>query len=1100
MATTTPAGAAIEAPLHAVSAAQQAMWLHQQLHPDNSLYNVFCSVRIEGRLDAARLERAFAAVITRHDSLRTTFPSRDGLPQPHVAPADDSAAGHSWFQLVDVAEVIDVADLPDCLVDDQVARTVQDWCELPFDLATGPLLRIRLLRLAPQRHLLALCLHHIICDGESLTMLFDEVSALYSAGSTAEADVPALAAQYSDYVAWRRSQADQDHDLDWWKSYLDGVPDVLDVPADRPRPAVRTADGATITFEIPAELAQGVAELARRRRMSQFMVLLAGFSGLVARVSGVDDFVLSVPLTDRPLPEFEPLIGLFVNSLPLRVTVAPGASFADLLGSVRRSVLEVLMHPGVSIDQLVAELQPDRSPGHTPLVQVAFSADLGLFADPRLGDLSTEVIVPEPTTAKFDLDVSINASPSGDGYQGVLTYSTDLFGERSANRLVEQYLLLLRAATADPDRTVARLPLLAQDERDLVLRQWSTGGPGRATGDFAHEMFARQASARPEAPAVAVDGREVSYAELFDLVERMARQLRRAGVGPDVVVGVLQERSLGLVATLLAILRAGGAYLPLSPTHPPAYISKVLRAAGSTRVVVARALAHRLAEVDTHPLISEDLAEASEPAATGPAAQLAPLHPDNLAYVLFTSGSTGEPKGVAITHRSLAGLVDTMRELYHHTAAERVLQFANATFDITVEELFPTWAAGGCVVLSPDPPPDPEGLTELIARERVTFAILTSSIWQNWATESWRQGLDPAGPLRLISVGAETTDPDTLREWQRRTSVPVWNAYGLTETTVNTTLALLTDPLLENRVSIGRPINGVDVFLLDDELQPVPPGVAGEIYVGGDCLARGYLGRPELTADRFVPHPYSPTPGARLLRTGDAARWLPDGTLQPLGRLDAQIKVRGYRIEPGHIEAVLTSHPGVTAAAIAVRTGPDGQERLVGYLVPATGESVPADLRAYLGKQLPAYLVPGALVALDEIPRTSNGKLDTKALPAPAAPAEAGRVQPANELEQTLAQLWRQLLQVETVSLEENFFDAGGTSLTLARLLARINTDLGAQLSLVSLYEYPSIATLARHLGELGDPPAEPPAAPPESGDRRRAGRARLAGRRRDRA
>ncbi|MDQ1741058.1 MAG: hypothetical protein QOE53_2710, partial [Pseudonocardiales bacterium] len=1053
--TMTPAGAAIEAPSQAVAAAQQAMWLHQQLHPDNSLYNVFCSVRIEGKLDARRLEQAFAAVVARHDSLRTTFPSRGGVPQPHVAPADDSGPGHSWFQLIDIAEVIDVADLPDCLVEDEVARTVQDWCELPFDLATGPLLRIRLLRLAPERHLLVLCIHHIICDGESLTRLFDEVSALYSAKSLSEANLPALPAQYSDYVAWRRSQTDLDENLAWWKSYLAGVPDVLDVPADRPRPAVRTADGATITFEIPAELAQGVAELARQRRMSQFMVLLAGFSGLVARVSGVDDFVLSVPLTDRPMPEFEPLIGLFVNSLPLRVTVASGASFADLLGSVRRSVLEVLMHPGVSIDQLVAELQPDRSPGHTPLVQVAFSADLGLFADPRLGELSTAVVMPEPTTAKFDLDMSINAAPDGDGYQGILIYSTDLFGEQSANRLVEQYLRVLRAASAEPEQAVARLPLLAQDEQDLVLRQWSTGGPGRAAGDYAHEMFARQALAQPAAPAVAVDGREVSYAELSELVERKAWQLRRAGVGPEVVVGVLQERSLGLISTLLAILRAGGAYLPLSPTHPPAYLSKVLQAAGSKHVVVARALAHRLAEVDTHLLISDDLAAAADPASIEPAAQLPPLHPDNLAYVLFTSGSTGEPKGVAITHRSLAGLVDTMRELYHHTAADRVLQFANATFDITVEELFPTWAAGGCVVLSPDPPPDPEGLTELIAREGVTFTILTSSIWQNWVTESWRQGLDPAGPLRLISVGAETTDPDTLREWQRRTSVPVWNAYGLTETTVNTTLALLTDPLLENRVSIGRPINGVDVFVLDEELQPVPPGVAGEIYVGGDCLARGYLGRPELTAERFVPHPFSPTAGARLLRTGDAARWLPNGTLQPMGRLDAQIKVRGYRIEPGHIEAVLTSHPEVTAAAIAVRTGPDGQEGLVGYVVPTAGESVPADLRAYLGKQLPAYLVPGALVALDAIPRTANGKVDTKALPAPAVPTEAGRVQPATELEQTLARLWRQVLQVDTVSLEENFFDAGGTSLTLARLLSRINTDLGAGLSLVSLYEYP---------------------------------------------
>ncbi|MBV9822336.1 MAG: non-ribosomal peptide synthetase, partial [Actinobacteria bacterium] len=390
--TTTSAGATTQAPPHAVSAAQQAMWLHQQLHPDASLYNVYCSVRIDGPLDAGRLERAFAAVVARHESLRTTFPSRGGVPQPRVAPA---AAEHDWFRLVAAAELVDVADLPDNLVDEQLARIVQDWCDQPFDLAAGPLLRVTVLRLAADRHLLVLCIHHIVCDGESLTRLFDEVSAVYSAGSEPGSDpgsksaasLPELTAQYSDYVTWRRQQADPDTDLAWWRDYLAGVPDVLDLPADRPRPAVRTADGATIGLDLPADLVRGVAELARQRRMSQFMVLLAGFSALVARTSGAHDFVLSVPLTDRPLPEFEPLIGMFVNSLPVRVTVAPQAGFAELLKTVRRSVLEVLTHPGVSIDQLVAAVQPDRSPGHTPLVQVAFSAALALFADPKLGEL-----------------------------------------------------------------------------------------------------------------------------------------------------------------------------------------------------------------------------------------------------------------------------------------------------------------------------------------------------------------------------------------------------------------------------------------------------------------------------------------------------------------------------------------------------------------------------------------------------------------------------------------------------------------------------------------------------------------------------------------
>ena len=1061
------------------SPAQQGLWLVHALHPDNSLYNVFCSVRLRGPLESGALRAALRAVTDRHEVLRTTYPAGEHGPVARVAAQLDAP--------------LEETSLPAGTPDAELREFVQRWCEQPFDLATGPLLRAHVIRTGPAEHVFCLALHHIVCDGQSMSTLFDELSTNYTALASGNAAVlPSLPAQYRDYAAWQQQHAPDSGTRSWWRSYLAGVPHVISVPADRPRPAVRSTDGATTLFEIPAPLMTDLAALAARLRVSPFMVLLGGWAALLGRLAGVSELLVGVPFSHRPLPEFEPLIGLFVENLPVRVDVSPDQTFEELFRAVRGSVLGVLSHQEISFDQLVAEVQPDRSPGHTPLVQVAFSADLQPFAEPQLAGLDAEILLPEPTAAKFDLDVSVYTR--GGDVVAALTYSTDLFGSETAGRLTRRFVQLLTAAAAQPDMAVGAPPLATEDELPGLLGQLALGGPAQAAGSLAHEVFTEQATATPSAPALSTGGREISYAELDRRSDLVSEHLRLAGVRPDDLVGVLAERNPDLPAALLGILKAGAAYLPLSSTHPPAYLSRLLATAGAQYAIAGPRLAHRLAEADVAVLAPGDLmTPPPEPAPPAPK-----VSPENLAYVLFTSGSTGEPKGVAITHRSLSNVIATMRQMYELTAADRVLQFANIGFDIAVEEMFPTWSAGGCVIQAPEPPPDPAGMTGLMNAEGVTFTILTSSYWQQWVACARAAGVHPAPSLRLISVGAEPVDPQTLRHWLESVGVPVWNAYGLTETTVNTTLSLFRGPFAEDRVPVGRPIRGVDVFLLDSELNPVPPGVAGQVYAAGDCLARGYLARPELTAGRFVPNPFSPVPGARMLRTGDLARWRPDGTLEASGRLDDQLKLRGYRIEPGHIEAAMRHHPGVRAAVATVRPGPEGQDRLVGYVVPATGTDVPVDLRSHLAGRLPAYLIPAAFVPIPAVPMNANGKVDLRALPEPAA-GRTSRVPPGTSLERRLAEIWQQVLRRPDVGIHDNFFDSGGTSLLLTALLRQLNDSLGRQLPLVTLYEFPTIASLAGHLAASDGPAA---AAGPGHGRaaQLRAGRARTAGRLRNRA
>ncbi|GAA1523376.1 hypothetical protein GCM10009678_00600 [Actinomadura kijaniata] len=1081
---------------HPLSFAQRGLWFLDRLNPGDTSYNVPFVVRLTGALDVEALTEALGRVVARHEILRTTFPERGGEPYQRVADPRPP-----------VLPLVDLTGLTRAERDRHRRTLVDAWAAERFDLAAGPLMRVRLLRLDTDEHLLVVVLHHIVCDAESMHLLFDELADHYGGAGTPTAP-PAPPVQYGHYAAEQRRRPVDEGELAWWRRHLAGAPTAIAPPgADRPRPAVRGTAGATHVFRLPEELAAAVGAFARARRSSAYMVLLAAYAALLGRLSGNRDLLVGTPVGGRSGPELESLIGFFVTTVPVRADLTGDPTFEELVARLRAATLAVLEHQGLPFEALVEGLGLERDPSHTPLVQVMFTFDPRPLAAPRFAGLTAEVAMAAPPTAKFDLDFMIVKAPDGRGLEVTVNYSTELYDAGTIERLAARFTRLLTAAIADPALPVASLPLLDDREEALVTRDWARGRAAHAMDVPVHELFARQAARTPDAPAACLDGTPLSYADLDARADRLARRLRAAGTRRGDVVGIMLPRGLEVLVALLGVLKAGAAYLPLDAAHPPAHLERVLGTAGGELVITGGGVAHRLDGVPARVLDIDapdgdqdgdqdrdaDRDEESQGAAAG-----------DLAYTIFTSGSTGAPKGVGVSHGSLANHARAMREMFGLTADDRVLQFAGFGFDVAAEEIFPTWLAGGCVVALPGPPPPPRALTAVLEKGEVTVANLPASYWQQWAASL--PG-DAPSRLRLLVVGSENVDAGTLRAWCRRHPVPVINAYGLTETTVTAVAHRVQGPMTGATVPIGSPIDGLEAYVLDEDLRPVPPGVGGELYLGGAGLARGYLDRPDLTAERFVPHPFAD--GRRLHRTGDRARWRHDGALEVLGRLDEQLKVRGYRVEPAEVEAALCAHPQITRAVGAARGGPaDGDRRLVGYVVPrsagadpagadpAGADEVPADLLAFLAGRLPVHLVPSALVALAALPMTAGGKVDRSALPEPPAATATARPVPAgDDTERRIAAVWQEVLDLDRVGVHDNFFDLGGNSFALAAAHARLTEAFEGPLPLVALYEHPTIAALARHLTRAPEP--RRPDAPAPEAARLRAGRARLNRRRR---
>ncbi|MEV4823390.1 amino acid adenylation domain-containing protein [Micromonospora sp. NPDC049274] len=1040
--------------IHPLTAAQEWMLLLAQLRPDSPAYHVPYRVDLRGDLDVAALRGALDEVVARHEALRTVFVPLDGQSYQMVLPP-------AGLPLA----VEDVA--PERIDEYAAAEAVR-----PFDLARGPLVRATLCRTGPADFALLLSLHHVVCDGWSMGLLFEELSTAYAAvlqGRSptlppAPRDVPAALAQ--DRLLGAAELARR---LDWWRDALAGAPPGLDLPTDRPRPAELEDAGHEIEFSWPPELADRVAEAGRRTGATPYMIFAAAWAALLHRRSQQPDLLIATPVANRQTLDSETAVGFFVNTLVLRSRVDGGLTFAALLDRLRDSALTALTDP-VPFDALVQELRPVRDPGRHPLAQVMFAVEDGW--EQRLTLPGVRVLASGEThtgTSMFDLTLTV--IPQDCRIDGRVEYRTRLFDESTARALADQLDTLLTAALAAPDTPVDRLPLLDSTAGRELVDRWAATAPAPSGQPTVTELVARQAAAAPETVALAYRDQALTYRELDERADRLARTLAARGVRAETTVGVCLPAGPDWVVTFLAVLRAGGVYLPLDPQLPAARLAHLL-ADSAAALVVTTADAELALPTTGVPLLRLD--EQPPPVDTPLPTT---IHPDAAAYLIYTSGSTGLPKGVVGTHRGLANLAAAQARLVGVRADDRVLQFHSISFDVALSDVVTALTAGATLrLLGPDertPGPD---LAAALTRHRVTVADLPPVVLD---------ALDPAAvpDLRILTVGGEPCAPDVAAAWSRHRLLI--NGYGPTEATVTATAARCTPDDAE--LPIGRPLTGVRAYVLDSELRPVPPGVPGELHLGGAGVARGYHGDPALTACRFLPDPYAPTPGERMYATGDLVRWRADGQMVFLGRADNQVKINGYRIELGEVEAQLRQCPGVRRAAAVVRTDAPGGRRLVGYLV---GDGLAIDeLRQSLLRRLPRYLVPSAFVVVPDLPVTASGKLDPSRLPAPTvarADLGAAYVAPNGAVERVIADTWRQVLGLDDVGADDNFFDLGGTSLLLARVQARLTERLGRPVPAVELFRYPTIALLARFLdGADAEVPTARPTGDPAAGRRR---------------
>jgi len=1030
----------------ALSFAQEQLWFLDQLAPGSPVYNIVDVIGLSGTYHADAMRRAMNELARRHDVLRTGFPQRDGHPMQVVAPT------------IDVPPVeLDVRALPPLERERAWMRVVREDGRKPFDLSRAPLFRATVVHFSDGEHRLLLTIHHIVADEWSMELIHQEIRQHYEAFAHGRrAPLPELPIQYADFACWQRAWLQGPalaREIAYWGEELAGAELVLDLPTDKPRPAVQSFRGATEGFALPRPLLDRVKALGRQEQATLFMTLEAGFAALLHRYTGQDDLLVGTPISGRTRSETERLVGCFLNTVVLRSRFTDGLTCRALVRQVRERALGAYAHPDLPFERLVAALAPNRDASRTPLFQVMF-----VLHNPEGVSQVSKVSGNrelETGTAKFDLTLLL--SETQNGLEGMIEYNTDLFEAATIRRLCGHYATLLEAMAGDPDQRVSMLPLLNDVERRQVLVEWNdTTVVDPATDLCLHQLIERQVRQRSNQVGVVCGQEHLTYGELDRRAGRLAAELRGQGVGPDVLVGLLVERSLDMVVALLGILKAGGAYVPLDPAFPAERLAGIVEDSGMSVLVTHRGLDQALSLRAPRVVRLEGGGLAGATPGSAHAGASNP-EPHNLAYVLYTSGSTGKPKGVEIPHSGVVNFLLSMQRTPGFTAADTILAVTTLSFDIAGLELFLPLISGGRVVIaSRDDTLDPRRLMDLMRDSACTVMQATPALWRALVAAGWS-----GSPNLKVLCGGEALPPDLARALLPRCA-ELWNMYGPTETTIWSTIQRVT--YSDGPVSIGRPIANTQVFVLDANRQATPPGVAGELYIGGDGVARGYLRRDELTRERFVPSPFAPD--ARLYRTGDLARWLPEGRLEWLGRIDHQVKVRGFRIEPGEIEAVIKRHPAVGEAVVIAREEAGGDKQLVAYFV---AERPPADLvdqlRALIRGACPEYMVPAQFVRLDVLPRTANGKLDRRALPAPAlatgAAARVAAVAPRTPTEEMVMGVFSGVLERADFGVGDSFFDLGGHSLMAARLMSQLRAASGVDLPLRSLFECPSVAQLA---------------------------------------
>jgi amino acid adenylation domain-containing protein len=918
-----------------------------------------------------------------------------------------------------------------------------------------------LVKLAEESHLLLLTFHHVVSDGWSAGVLIRELDHLYRSFERGEAHaLPALQIQYADFAVWQRSAAYAEvlkGGLEYWQRQLGDLPPALELPTDFPRPPRQRFRGRTLKFELTPALAEELRALGRREGTTLFMTLLAGWQALLARHTGQSEVVVGTPVAGRTRAEVEPLIGFFVNTLPLRTSLAGAPTVRELLRRVRETALGAFSHQDVPFELLVEELQPERDLSRAPLFQVLFILQNAHSESPALGDLGVEVLRTDSGTAKFDLTLSLEEASDG-ALRGWVEYDTDLFEQTTVERLVARYELLLRGMTRDAEHNVADLAMLTEAERTQLLEEFNDTRRDYEPPSTLPEMFSLQAAATPEATALVRGTQRLSYSELSRRVGLLAARLRSLGVRPEELVGVCAGRNVELVVALLAVMEAGGAYLPLDPAYPSERVSFMLEDARARVLLTERALVADLPAHNAQVVCLDELDWTCDVDAS-PQSE-ASLDAANLAYVIYTSGSTGRPKGVAISHASAVTLLRWSHEFFTPEELSRVLFSTSVCFDLSVFELFVPLTCGGAVVLAKDA----LALAELPTASEVTLVNTVPSAM----VELLRMKAVPDS-VRAVNLAGEALRRSLVDDIYAQCSsvARVVNLYGPTEDTTYSTWREAARGLAREP-EIGRGVANTRAYVLDTNLRLVPRGVRGELYLAGEGLARGYLNRPELTAERFIPDPFGSVPGARMYRTGDVARWTVEGELEYFGRADHQVKIRGFRIELGEIETALGAQPGVRACVVVAREDARGQKQLAAYVAPEAGcELNVAELRRALRERLPEYMVPSAVVVLGELPLTPNGKVDRKRLPAPEQGAhalEGSFVAPRNALEELLAGYWGEVLGVSRVGVADNFFDLGGHSLLAVQIITRVRDTFQVELPLRDLFEEPTVAGLADKL------------------------------------
>jgi amino acid adenylation domain-containing protein len=1052
-----------DAEVFPLSFTQQRLWFLDQLEPGKPVYYVPLAFRLEGTLDVEALQSSLREIVRRHEILRTTFRSIGGQPVQVVA-AD------AVFELAS----IDLGGVPASEREETCRRRLREESVRPFDLERGPLIRVCLFRLGPEDHVLSFAIHHIVTDGWSVVVLLRELNALYAGFLKGETVVlPELPVQYGDWAVWQRQWVEEEileRQLGYWKKTLADL-QTLELPADHPRPAVQSSRGATWWWALPKDLGDELRSLASQENATFFMALAAAFTTLLGRYAGQTDVSLGTPVSNRSESETQNLIGLFVNMLILRVDLNGNPTFREHLRRVRDASLEAYAHQDLPIERLVSEIQPSRDQSRTQLFQVALALEDDLAKNISLPGLTARDLPVDTGTAKFDLTLFVWDRPGG--LEASFEYNTDLFESETISRMAGHFTTLLEGVVSNPERRLSDLPLLTPEEERLLLVEWNSSEKEIPRNRTVVEFFEEQVARRPGAVAAELGDQSLTYEKLNLRADQLGAHLRRRGVGPEVLVAILLERSLDMPVAVLGVLKAGGAYLPLDPSYPPERLAFMFEDSRAPFVLTQKSLIGIVPTAGIEVIcLDRDWPAIVGGAGDGEVAatrlvQAPAIHPSDLAYVIYTSGSTGRPKGTELTQQGLLNLVFTHPDFFRVHGQSRMLQFATLSFDASVWELFLPLTRGGRMVLAPrDELQDPQTLAALLDRTGITITLLPPSMLAQLPTDAGRS-------MELLCVGGEACPPGLAGAWAGRGCL--MNVYGPTETTVIITgWPVPPDFPGERAPAIGWALPNVKTYVLDANLRPAPIGVPGELCVGGPGVARGYLRRPQLTAERFVPDPYGAEPGCRLYRTGDLVRLLPDGAIDFLGRIDQQVKIRGFRVELGEIEAVLSTHPEVREVAVTVWEPSPGDKRIAAYLTTKADGAVSAgpsveNLRGFLGTRFPEHMIPSVFVTLDRLPLSPTGKLDRKALPNPAASAigsEVAYVAPRTAREETVAGVWRRILGRERIGIHDNFFDLGGHSLLATQVVSAVRQAFRVSLPLRTLFERPTVSGLTEAVEE----------------------------------